>query len=512
MAHIVLDRRAVLQSLGGLAIGLPALEALGPRTAYAGSKAQRPKRFVISYAGCSTGAYKDQDQLVPDIVGLRYDVKRALAPLKTMGLRDHVSVVTGLLSPWQEKKDSAMPPGGRTTNFHFNTVGPQVAGTHTGPGPRGTPKGPSADQIVADAIAGSTAHRVLAYRVQPVSYVGGNKIDGDSGRLSWARTPDGQLTPVDPIVSPTLAYESLLGSFVPSGKKGAGVRTLLKERRSVLDFVTSETQRLLARLGANDRSRVERHFEELRSLEKRLEPTSVETGSRHCRVLPPPGPDPEVGGALKQSSGYSVNAGYSGEEERADILVDLIGIAMACDLSRVASFMITEWKCYMNMVKLSGWKSDMHELSHFAAGPKVEAVSDSVAWCVKQWAKLIRRLKDLPEPDGSNVLDHTAMVLLFEGGHGFDPEGNRKRSPHSAVTNRIHSGTRYSCCDLASAWATMIPSASYRTWICGGSRFLRSSDRVRRSIATSPGKTPRPAGPIAEMPGSGPAPRRQRSR
>src|SRR5262249_20449194 len=80
---------------------------------------------------------------------------------------------------------------------------------------------------------------------------------------------------------------------------------------------------------------------------------------------------------------------------------------------------------------VAGWKSDMHELTHGAAGNKIEAVSDCVGWCVKLWGRLVARLRDLPDADGSTVLDHTAMALVFEGGHGYDPEGNRKNSPHS---------------------------------------------------------------------------------
>jgi hypothetical protein len=109
-------------------------------------------------------------------------------------------------------------------------------------------------------------------------------------------------------------------------------------------------------------------------------------------------------------------------------MTDLIAMAFACDLSRVTSFMITEWKCYMNMQSLIGIDSDMHELTH-GTGP-LESISDSVAWIVTQWGKLIVKLKAMPEADG-NVLDHTALVLVFEGGHGFDPEGERDNAAHS---------------------------------------------------------------------------------
>jgi hypothetical protein len=429
----------VLRGLGGAVIGLPALEAMAGargagRAALAGPARRRIARFAISYAGISTGAYQPQDELRPDRTGRGYDVKRALKPLADLGIREDVSVVTGLLIPWSEAtgKDAEAPPAGRTIGFHYNTLGPQVAGTRTGPGRKGRPKGPTADQIVADTIAAGTRHRALAYRVQPVSYVGGNQVSGDSGRMSWRRAPDGGLAAVDPIVSPRLAYESLTSGFIPPQPREASrVRAALDERRSVLDLVSQDMRALIGTVGAGDRERLERHFDELRGLERRLEPFTAARAGRSCRVPPAPGADPALGGAIKAGHSYSTTEGYSGEEARADVLADLIAFAFACDLSRVASFMLTEWKCYMNMFQVAGWKSDMHELTHGAAGKKIEAVSDSVAWCVRQWGKLVRKLKDRREPDGTTVLDASALVLVFEGGHGFDPEGNRKNSPHS---------------------------------------------------------------------------------
>jgi hypothetical protein len=90
---------------------------------------------------------------------------------------------------------------------------------------------------------------------------------------------------------------------------------------------------------------------------------------------------------------------------------------------------MTMWKCYMNMKQIAGWESDMHELTH-GAGP-LESVSDSVAWHVKHFARLAKKLKDTPDAEGGTLLDNTAMVLTFEGGHGYDPEGGKDASAHS---------------------------------------------------------------------------------
>ena len=41
------------------------------------------------------------------------------------------------------------------------------------------------------------------------------------------------------------------------------------------------------------------------------------------------------------------------------------------------------------------------------------------------------KLRDTTDFDGKTILDNTAMVLLFEGGLGYDPEQDNQGSPHS---------------------------------------------------------------------------------
>ncbi len=410
-----LDRRTLLRGMGGIALGLPALEAMG-----LGGKAEAATatRFVLSYGGLSlTRGSLNADELVPTVVGRNYDVRRALQPVADLGLRDDVSVVSGLLLPWSRSDTEPVPPGGRSRFFHFNTVGPQTSGA-TGTSGRGggRPRGPSADQLVAGVIAGNTPQKVLAYRVQAASG------SADAGRLSWYRNGSGTLVPQDPIASPRLAYQSLFSGFTaptPGGTPDTSkLQQVLAQRRSVLDFVGGEANRLMTRLGQADRARMQLHLTQLRDLEQRLATLPTLPTGTSCKQPTAPGTDPAVGGEF----------GYSDEETRADILSDLIAMAFACNLSRVASYMITDWKCYLNMKIPTGFSGDMHSLTH--GSYPLSMVSDAVAWMVKQWAKLIVKLKALRETDGGTILDRTALVLLFEGGWGQDPEAGG-RSPHS---------------------------------------------------------------------------------
>jgi hypothetical protein len=425
---IKLARRTFLRGLGGVAIALPLLEVMEAKTATAAGTGAMPKRYVFFYGGISTGTYVSggtADLMVPSTTGSGYELRPSLSPVADFGVADHVSVVSGLEIPWGD--GVALPAGGRTAKFHFATVTPQLSG-YRNADRNLPPGGPTSDQVVASAIAADPQNpNTLVYRVQPVTYVGSSGGGGITGRISWKSDGSGGVVGIDPIVSPKLAFDSLFGNFQDSGASGEAIAQAefeLRRRKSVIDLVRARTEKLLPRLGAPDRIRMERHFDEIRALELKLAAIPpVSQGA--CQKPGHPGEDPALGDSIieyqGQGQGYTTTAGYSDEDKRAEVMCDLVRMAFACDLSRVAAIQMTMWKCYMNMYQIAGWKSDMHELTH-GAGP-LQSVSDSVAWHVKHLARLTSLLADTKEVDGSSLLDHSALVMTFEGGHGYDPEG-----------------------------------------------------------------------------------------
>ncbi|MBW2461615.1 MAG: hypothetical protein JRH11_08200 [Deltaproteobacteria bacterium] len=77
----------------------------------------------------------------------------------------------------------------------------------------------------------------------------------------------------------------------------------------------------------------------------------------------------------------------------------------------------------MNVHEFTGHPWDLHELGH--SGPGTEAVTDALSWHMNLFRYLIEKL------DERGVLDSTAVVCLFEGGHGHDPASGRSHSSHS---------------------------------------------------------------------------------
>lgn len=432
---IFLKRRALLRAAAPVAAALPVLELTHGRDAQAGGMGGLPRRYVYVYCGMSSGRDGAGQQINPTIVGPGYDLPRSLASLGTdplpyggtgFGVADEISVVSGLTIPWGEPGQEP-PPGGKSPEFHYNTVGPLVSGVRGTSGRTGYARGESSDQIVARHIADKT-HRHLTYRVQPTRYVGDNGGGGDSGRVSWKDT-DGTLSPVESNASPRLAHESLFSTFVPPDDDLA--IAALHRRRKVLDILRARTETLLPRLGAADKQRMDRHYEEILALENRIDTLATPEGA--CMPPADPGEDPPIGGAHATGPDgnldYTPGAGWSEEDQRAETLFDLVHMAFACDIARVAAIRMSFDQCFMNMEPLVGATADVHETSHGAAA--FDDFADAVGWHVKHFARLVGRLRDSQEFDGSSMLDHTALVLVFEGGFGYDPEGVSDDRAHS---------------------------------------------------------------------------------
>lgn len=433
----VLRRRQWLKAAGAAAVGLPALELTAPSRVRAGG--MPPKRYVFMYCGLSIGRDGAGELVTPDIAGAGYDLKRALLPLGTEALpyggtgfdvQNEVSVVSGLRVPWSE--GGAVPPGGKSPEFHYNSVGPLVSGVR-GPSVRtNAPQGPSSDQLINPHLVEDPQMNPLSYRVQPAKYVGSNGGAGDAGRISWMDDGGGQVQGIDPFSSPRLAYESMFTNFVPPDPaEAAAAAFMLERRRSVADMVRARTESLIPKLTPSDKERMERHLDELRNFETKLDSAPPPTTGA-CEMLPDPGEDPPIGGAHADTGGgheYTQSAAYSNEDLRAEIMCDLIRMSFACDLNRVAAIRLTIDQCFMNMFPLTGAPGEVHEMSHGQAAH--EDHGDAVGWHVKHFARLVSMLRDTQEIDGSSLLDHTAVVLMFEGGFGYDPEGGSDNRAHS---------------------------------------------------------------------------------
>jgi len=438
-----LRRRTMLRGLGGAVVGLPLLESMLNEhgTALAQTAGALPRRYAIVFAGQALGGddYAKNEQkinsenltqeghhIVPPESGTGYTITTPLRPLAA--LQNDFTLVSGMRIPYDETsaEPADVPSGGAFRDFHGGGAGPLLCGTRS---LEATFKARSitSDQVIAQLNAGKTAIESLVLRAQPSFYLTGYDFAGRH-RISYRGDGD----PIEAQDSPRTAYQALFGNFTPMDSGAQAAHDFqLRSRRSVLDLITAKRERVLGMVGAADRMRLERHFDEIRDLETRIAQLPPEATAQ-CRQPNDPGTDPAVGGdnAGAGSDVIATNTGYSGEHERTRVLADLVHMAFVCDLTRAATLQITAFQSHMNVYPVTGdldspipldrpIRADLHEVGHNGdADYRGQlAVSLCLQWHLGHYGYLLDKLKNTPEGSG-NVLDNSVIVFMPEAGHG----------------------------------------------------------------------------------------------
>ncbi len=395
-----LGRRSFLRGGAGIAVALPWLEIMDPLPTAHAHAGEGELAYVVAMTGTSLVAGGDLGS--PGALNL----PGAFADFED--LRPYVSFISGLSVPEGGSSNNPVAGGVRDGANHGTMLIPMVTG-HRHVGARldkPTPDGASSDEYVADELGGGTPFRSLHLRVQASNYGRGAhgemSIRADGGRNS-------------PISSPRSAYNTLFQGSSPTAPSDA-----LTRGRSVLDVVLERANRLESELPSWDRERLQRHFDEIRELEKRLE--GIPDGT--CEIPADPGEDPSISTLdLEDCTGgnSACESGWSEETLRGDVMSTMLATALACQQTRVATYMIGWLSSYVSMGPLFDVAWNAHDVTH---GPFQAAVGGSKAnqvrlgmcrWFAGRFAELLTKLRDLPEADGC-VLDRTVAVLLWEHG------------------------------------------------------------------------------------------------
>jgi hypothetical protein len=271
-------------------------------------------------------------------------------------------------------------------------------------------------------------------RVQKLVY---KESEGNTGVISWRRAGSKN----DPIASPNDAYRSVFQGIQPAtggpSPTDPAYRLHVRESVSVADLVKARSERLKRRLGLPDQIQLERHFDELRTLEMRLRAIPLDgqtTGTPGgCSAPPAPGPD---GTTMLSTRADGRPIGYSGEEERATAMTNIIVKAMACNLTRISALQFTYVQCFMNVFNIvKDANTDLHELAHASSVPGISdraiqlKVMQMYGWHMKHYANLVQGLKNERGMDGRSMLDNTVIVFVNEGGLG--PAEGKEIASHS---------------------------------------------------------------------------------
>ena len=403
-----ITRRDVLRGmLGGavVSVGLPPLEAMFnvSGTAYAAGGGF-PLRFGLFFWGNGNLP----DKWTPIDEGLNWTLSEQLQPLSDV--KDLVTVVSGMRI--------------HTDNIYPHTSG--ASGILTGCNllafedgrEDGTFGIPSIDQLVASQIGGDTIYRSLETGVLPGT-------DGYSYNGPNNRNP--------PELSPFSFYERLFGaSFREPGEEGV-VDPTLALRRSVLDAVVGDIDRLHSRVGAADRMRLDQHFTGLRELELRL-----------ARLQDDP---PNLASCERPEVPAAEFLNVEGRPPIRDIhraMADLVVMAVACDQTRVFSHWFSD---PLNNKLFPDATMGHHSLTHDEPGeqPQVNMVTKFI---MGEFAYMVQQFASIPEGD-ETVLDHMVMLATSETSkgltHSFDEmplvyAGNACGALKQGIHHRSYSG------------------------------------------------------------------------
>jgi hypothetical protein len=432
-----LSRRTMLKGVGGVLVGLPVLECMldSKGVAYAQGQQALPKRYAIVFAGQAIGGdgWAKDSQMVagvrstqsghfiaPAQTGAGYTITTPLQPLAA--LQNDFSILSGMRIPYSTTSTAAadVPAGGAFRDFHGGASGPLLCGTRS-QSPSFVCRSITSDQVISNLNKGQTSVDHLVVRAQPSWYLSGSSF---AGRQYISYGANG--TKIEAQTVPQIVFRSLFGGFVPQdAAELARHQFAQRARQSVLNLVTAKRQGLVAKVGATDRIRLERHFDELTDLEKRVAAIPPVTAGA-CQLPPDPGPDLPIGGdnAGSGSGSIGTNTGYSNEAQRARLLADLIYMAFVCDLTRVATLQISVFQSHMNVFQFTSdmgmpVRADLHEVGHNGdtqnRGQRV--VSTCLQWHISHYAYLLEKLKSAQEGAG-NVLDNSVVIFMPEGGHG----------------------------------------------------------------------------------------------
>lgn len=100
-------------------------------------------------------------------------------------------------------------------------------------------------------------------------------------------------------------------------------------------------------------------------------------------------------------------------------MADMLAYAFACDMTRVASWMLTHDQCWINsaqtsgsMLSNNGGPPDIHHDSHFATA---EIKAANCNWGASLFGRLVANLANRSEPGGT-VLSNTFLSLCLAEG------------------------------------------------------------------------------------------------
>jgi hypothetical protein len=364
MSRVAWSRRSVLRGLGGALVGLPMLEALEPGFAEAQTA---PKRLVIVTTPNGTNPATHW----PSGTTKNFTLSPILSPLAAY--KDNLVVLRGV----DNRAASATGINGHTDTVRCMLTGRAASNNsnddYTAAG------GVSVDQHIANEIGADTAFKSLEY---VTSYI----YEHPPNYCSFY----GANQPAPFEDEPAELFKRVFGEFTAPADDPAAIARR-EDNQSVLHAVYDNYKAVDKRLGAADRARLAAHLQMVEDLEQKL----LKGVSAECVVPEAPVDD----------------------ENDADVGIDILVHALACDLTRVATIRTNFWDSYSQFGVTGSYHDDY--LHNVTSDPDAAQMVDQVkTYQAGQVAAILDKLAAVSEGTGT-LLDSTLVLWVDEFCHGY---------------------------------------------------------------------------------------------
>jgi len=421
------SRRKFLAGAGGAALSLPWLESLA-KQGEGVRPAQRLAFFYLPNGLVRRGFFPgESDRELPSFANQnnvwRFEGEPApvgahpltftptLAPLH--GMREKISLITGMDRTFQHGTDSHA----QAASCFLTSVAPFEVENSAYPLAR------TMDHVAADAIGQNTPFPTLELSCND------HKDNIESiyfDNMSWYGT--GHVAPS--MRDPRLVYDRLFGTKSNT------------RNRNITDLALGNAKRLKNRLGGSDSEKFEEYFEAVRAIEVRMDRIdSMKTELAEYRIERP--------------------AEVLPRNEYIHVMGDLLVTALQTGLTNIGTLMVApeRWGTQTNYEGILDGPRNHHSMTH-AQSKHLEDLLKLDRFHVSAFSRLIERMDQIEESDGTTLLDNTIFTL----GAGIGDGATHQYNDLPVVVaggggGKLKSGQHIHCAPgtpLANLWLTQL--------------------------------------------------------
>lgn len=374
-----LSRRTVLRGMG-TAVALPLLDVMSSTRLLSAAAPRGGPPLRMGFFYVPNGMH--MPDWTPKQDGFKFDLPPTLARLSDH--QEEFNLLTGLTL------DGARAHGDGGGD-HARSVAAFLTGAH----PRKTngadiQNGISVDQATAKYVGDATRFASLELGLE-ASAQAGNCDSGYScayaSNMSWR----GPTNPMAKEIDPAAVFDRLFsGQVVKETRQAQSMRE--RYRKSVLDFVLEDAQRLHKSLPTVDQRKLDEYLYSVRDVEKRI------SGTERLRMTEEGVPDyPRPSGVPKELA------------KHAELMMDMVTLAFQTDSTRILSFMMTNAGSNRSYPEI-GVSEGHHESSHHGkSAHKQENIAKINRFQIDRFEYLLRRMKGVSEGQ-STLLDNCLLV------------------------------------------------------------------------------------------------------